>query len=1475
MAFLSLLLRAGIVLGLAVSAGADAPTTVLTDTQPISGFELSHDTVLSSGGISDPTVVVQKSIYWWDGSGDCSIPKDGTIRLRAAVTSATRTLARSCNLFEGSVFNVVRDDDYAYFFENGQLQRKALSAPTGAAALVLKTPPFSPTLHHLNSALDLKDGLLYWSDFNSGTRQTTVYRMTNNASLAPEALFSVTGDGWITKLKFFQYADPFGSPVDAIAALFSDGKLYRCDLATPAPVLLATGVTDFVIHHVITPTATATTIYAARGTSAHVFPATAPPSTVLKIDLDSGFSATIYSVDPSTKNQIVSITTDSDKVVPDAGTAVPKNLYISENVASCDVASCTVVDTRIKRRTLPAGVGGWGEIVDTAGGDNLRSDDHWLYMRSPDGFSIERISTGAPVIELDVMAEALEVTQETQDLTHSVPLISSKLTFVRGYAHLAANTSSQPAYKTDAKLSVYRGTTLLGPALAPLNSPSLDTTGDLDTRRQSTDQAFLFQLPAAWTIPGAIRLELRVNVSGAILESSGAAGDLTANNSVTLSAVSFVPGADPCFIFVPVRSSTGPSYTPDISLAGIFNRATSFLPVAQVGSGKFDSNPIEKPVLTFKFKPCFCSDFLTFIEYKPFDMGVVGDTRESPLALFLLECRRAKYHFSPGFSCDDFHYVGAIHASDTSVFNGRGDQPGDCLMARMQTGGNGTCQPAGVSTPAWDLPYGGQILAHEMGHNYGRSHIDQSTSPSACCGPKPGSELDGSYPGDPCWLGATFSGPTAFYGFDPISRTAIPPTNAGDLMTYGYSTWISKYNFNAIRATAPSPLFALTKSGRARDASGDSLLLVQAQVKPAANRVEFAPFYVFPDGVADPALVARSLADAAQLPPTWPYQLRLLDDAGKELSETPCVLTAAAGTGPTVYTVVQFVVFPAGTRRVELVQDGVVQAERLVTANAPSLVVQPPVVDLANQTVTLNWAASDADNDPLLFTVQYSADDGANWEALAADYPYLSKTFSTETMAGSASALFRVFVTDGVNTTFAMTPPFALPRHVPKTRIEGLNEGQRVSFGQRKDLLGLALDAEDGTLPGANLVWSLDGPSPLLTTGNGVALDELAPGTYTATLSGADRDNNVGIATRSFEVVPLSIPEAAAPPLLDGLCADAAYSNATFVRLPLGNGEYAQVFLTHSGGNLYVCFMGLQLSAQLASRVGIRINADGRRPNFPGPGDLGFLVDSDGFPYQEVPSANGMAVTFSPQKGCVAVIQRGSNHWTAEFCIADSLLGGWNHAAGIMLVHDAAHWPPLAQNYQPATWSPAYFGAQPPPAPNRPPVADAGADQNINLGSATTVFLNGSASFDPDGDALSFNWVQLLGPPVTLNNATTATPSFEVAPSNAPASLQFALIVSDGTLFSIPVPTQVRLWPTPSQTLPDTSLEPQAGIVNGQFQLHFTGQPSEKFAILASSNLVDWATLAIRTADFYGRMDFLDFDITNYPARFYRTIPSQ
>ena len=73
------------------------------------------------------------------------------------------------------------------------------------------------------------------------------------------------------------------------------------------------------------------------------------------------------------------------------------------------------------------------------------------------------------------------------------------------------------------------------------------------------------------------------------------------------------------------------------------------------------------------------------------------------------------------------------------------------------------------------------------------------------------------------------------------------------------------------------------------------------------------------------------------------------------------------------------------------------------------------------------------------------------------------------------------------------------------------------------------------------------------------------------------------------------------------------------------------------------------------------------------------------------------------------------------------------------------------------------------------PVADAGADQIIECNRNGTVALDGSASFDPDGDPITYAWKQVSGTPVSLT-VSGAAATFNAAP---PGVYEFQLTVTD------------------------------------------------------------------------------------------------
>ena len=82
---------------------------------------------------------------------------------------------------------------------------------------------------------------------------------------------------------------------------------------------------------------------------------------------------------------------------------------------------------------------------------------------------------------------------------------------------------------------------------------------------------------------------------------------------------------------------------------------------------------------------------------------------------------------------------------------------------------------------------------------------------------------------------------------------------------------------------------------------------------------------------------------------------------------------------------------------------------------------------------------------------------------------------------------------------------------------------------------------------------------------------------------------------------------------------------------------------------------------------------------------------------------------------------------------------------------------------------------------NQAPTANAGPNQSVSTNSKVT--LDGSASFDPNGNPI-YTWTQTGGPAVTLSSSTAVQPTF-TAPGSS-ATLTFQLVVSDGSLSSTP-----------------------------------------------------------------------------------------
>jgi len=108
-----------------------------------------------------------------------------------------------------------------------------------------------------------------------------------------------------------------------------------------------------------------------------------------------------------------------------------------------------------------------------------------------------------------------------------------------------------------------------------------------------------------------------------------------------------------------------------------------------------------------------------------------------------------------------------------------------------------------------------------------------------------------------------------------------------------------------------------------------------------------------------------------------------------------------------------------------------------------------------------------------------------------------------------------------------------------------------------------------------------------------------------------------------------------------------------------------------------------------------------------------------------------------------------------------------------------------------------------------PPIAIAGPPQNVSAGVVT---LNGSASYDPLGEALTYSWKEVSGPAVTINNANQAIATFTATAGN---TYVFSLTVTNTDGLSGTATTSVTVA-SPSQTNIVQFTASPATITSGQ-----------------------------------------------------------
>ncbi len=193
-------------------------------------------------------------------------------------------------------------------------------------------------------------------------------------------------------------------------------------------------------------------------------------------------------------------------------------------------------------------------------------------------------------------------------------------------------------------------------------------------------------------------------------------------------------------------------------------------------------------------------------------------------------------------------------------------------------------------------------------------------------------------------------------------------------------------------------------------------------------------------------------------------------------------------------------------------KDNSVIAEKSASENTPAIEftsVQKSYLD--DHIITLNWEASDVDNDSLTYSIFYSYDNGNTWRDLG--YDLGEKNFEASFLHSTQNqqtGKFMVTVSDGVNVSLVESDKgIEFKNNKPSCFIiEPLDSF--ISIGNEPIIFhGIAFDSEDGTLQDSSLVWSSD-KDGILFKGNDLlkVSSELSEGVHIITLTATDSEGD-------------------------------------------------------------------------------------------------------------------------------------------------------------------------------------------------------------------------------------------------------------------------------------------------------------------------------------------------------------------------------
>ena len=445
------------------------------------------------------------------------------------------------------------------------------------------------------------------------------------------------------------------------------------------------------------------------------------------------------------------------------------------------------------------------------------------------------------------------------------------------------------------------------------------------------------------------------------------------------------------------------------------------------------------------------------------------------------------------------------------------------FMRGCAIGGPVASGPTGVptGTSSWDLDgsYGDWYGAHELGHTFGRPHVNAA-------GTEAGPDPNYPYPG-----GTIGPSSGSLWGLDlrgsAQRNPAVIPSTWWDIMSYGAAPgqWVSDYTYKAVKDYLMRGGEAAAGSGVPGANTPSEHLGVLGVVNLTQGTVDLDTLYRLPDMLP---VQARTLGS---------YSISLFDSLGATLAEFPFtpypIEEYDSDGGDSLAAITELVPHDPNTARIVILKEGIAVAEKRVSPNAPTVTMLSPLGGeiLGSGAVRVEWQGSDADGDPLTFHLFFSADGGKIWQLIASRLADTRIDLPVGQLKGTDQGVFMVLASDGVNTGRAMTPAaFVVPRKAPEAVISP-NQDFGTFSGEVVILSGLGLDREDGLLDNEALEWtsSRDG---FLGTGSTMMSGLLSEGVHLISLTTTDSDGNQSAASIRINVTSAdTIPPVVTPPI--------------------------------------------------------------------------------------------------------------------------------------------------------------------------------------------------------------------------------------------------------------------------------------------------------------------------------------------------------